>query len=285
MDLNLIQRNIIGLEREIELLLYAMQERIPVIIEGEAGTGKTELAKTISHSLARPFHRVDGDPDLTALKLQGWFDPPLVLEVGYSKETFIPGPLAQAMLDGGVFFFNEVNRAPSESLNVLLSALDERILNIPRLGSLQAENGFVAILTLNPLDRIATNPLPKAFYDRCIWIHVDHKPLDKAVQIVKLRTQEEDEELVTLICQIVEATRQHPQIENGASVRAAIHMTKLIRVMRQDGRDPFDSELLNELAIAALTRNIRLKYDSHLNEEEVIREIVAQVSGVKKKNV
>jgi MoxR-like ATPase len=181
-----------------------------------------------------------------------------------------------------VFFFNEVNRAPSESLNAVLSALDERILNIPRLSCLQAEHGFVVVLTLNPLDRIATNPLPRAFYDRCIWIRVDHQPLDKAVQIVKLRTSEEDEELITLICRIVEATRQHPQIENGASVRAAIHMTKLARVMRQDGRDPFDLNLLYELAIAALTKNIRLKYDSDLNEEEVIREIVAQVFGVKK---
>ncbi|MCL4554673.1 MAG: MoxR family ATPase, partial [Actinobacteria bacterium] len=235
MGLALVKQNVIGLDKQIEQTLYALHENIPVMLEGEAGTGKTELAKTISQALGRPLHRVDGDPDLTALKLQGWFDPPLVLEKGFSKETFIPGPMTQAMLDGGVFFFNEVNRAPSESLSAVLSALDERLVTIPRLGTIQARDGFVAILTLNPLDRIGTNPLPKAFYDRCIWLRVDHQPLENDVRIVELRTGERDGGLVTLMCRIVEATRHHPQIENGASVRAAIHMTKLARAMREDG--------------------------------------------------
>jgi MoxR-like ATPase len=276
-NLELIRPNIVGLDDEVQTVLLALSEGIPLMLEGETGTGKTELAKTVTAALGRPFHRVDGNQELTAIKLHGWFDPPLVLEKGYGWDTFVAGPLVQAMLEGGVFFFNEVSRAPSEAINAVLTALDEHILTIPRLGTIEAREGFVSVFTFNPVERVATNPLPQTFYDRCVWIRLEHQPLDKAVQIVRLRTGERDGTLIRTVCQIVEATRQHPDVEHGASVRAAIHMTRLASALRQGGGDPYDIASMTRIAVAVLAKTIRLTYDAAGSPEQVVREAVDQV--------
>ena len=161
---------IVGRSKELKLMIRAIEKNLPIMIEGPVGTGKTEMAKALAKCLGRRFVRVDGDDSLTAIKLKGWYDPPLVIEKGFSRETFIPGPLTDAMENGGVCFFNEVNRTASETINAVLTALDEKLVTIPQLGELKAKEGFLPIFTYNPEDTIATNPLPKAFYDRCIWI-------------------------------------------------------------------------------------------------------------------
>ena len=58
----------------------------------------------------------------------------MVLKEGYRPEHFVPGPLARAMTAGGILYLEEMNRAPSGALNVLMTALSERYLEVPRLG-------------------------------------------------------------------------------------------------------------------------------------------------------
>ena len=195
----LCQENLIGLDKEIQLILAAINSQIPTIIEGESGVGKTELVKTIANALGRPFFRVDGDENLTITHLRGWFDPPLVMKTGFGEKSFIPGPLVNSMLQGGLFFFNEVNRAPSESINGVLAALDERCIEIPQLGRIQAVKEFYSLFARNPLEYIGTNPLPEAFFDRCILIQLKHKSAKEAEAIVRLRTECTDDDLIKKI--------------------------------------------------------------------------------------
>ena len=263
---------IIGRTKELELMVRAIEKELPIIIEGPVGTGKTEMAKALSESLERLFIRVDGDDSLTSIKLKGWYDPPLVLEKGFSKETFISGPLTEAMEKGGIFFYNEVNRAPSETINAVLTALDEKLITIPQLGEIHAQKGFITVFTYNPQDTVATNPLPKAFYDRCIWINVTHQPLEEMIQIVKLRTQSLDELLIRISCEIVEALLNHPELEHGSTVRGAI---QLVNLYRPD--EKIEEIELTERAISVHSRKIRCKTSSRKSEEIIIEEVISKI--------
>ena len=269
---NKIYKLIVGRKKEIDLMIKAIEKSLPIIIEGPVGTGKTEMAKSLAKSLNRLFIRVDGDDSLTSIKLKGWYDPPLVLEKGFSRETFIPGPLTEAMEEGGIFFYNEVNRAPSETINAVLTALDENLITIPQLGEINAKEGFVAIFTYNPQDTVATNPLPKAFYDRCVWIKVSHQSLEEMMQIVKLRTKSADILLTKISCEIVQATLNHPELEHGSTVRGAIQLVNLL-----DNQEEIDEELLIANAIAVHSRKIRSKTISRKTEEEIIIEIISKI--------
>ncbi len=263
---------IIGRKKELQLMIRAVEKGLPIIIEGPVGTGKTEMAKALASCLDRMFIRVDGDDSLTSIKLKGWYDPPLVIERGFSRETFIPGPLTQAMEEGGIFFYNEVNRAPSETINAALTALDEKLITIPQLGEIKAKEGFVTIFTYNPQDTVATNPLPKAFYDRCIWIHVTHQSLEEMMKIVELRTRTDDNLLNTISSEIVQATLNHPELESGSTVRGAIQLMELLAPHEQIVED----ELLDK-AISVHSRKIRCKTTSRKDELEIIEEIVSKV--------
>ncbi|MFX0123187.1 MAG: AAA family ATPase [Candidatus Hodarchaeota archaeon] len=223
------QENLIGLDKEIQLILAAISSHIPTVIEGESGVGKTELVKTIAKALGRPFFRVDGDENLTITHLRGWFDPPLVMKTGFGEKSFIPGPLTNSMQQGGLFFFNEVNRAPSESINGVLAALDERQIEIPQLGRVQAIKEFYSIFARNPSEYIGTNPLPEAFFDRCILIRLEHKHGLEAEKIVRLRTDCLDNDLISKVVLFTDQTRVSSYFESGASVRAAIQLTELLK--------------------------------------------------------
>lgn len=263
---------IIGRKKELKLMVRAVEKDLPIIIEGPVGTGKTEMAKALASCLNRPFIRVDGDDSLTSIKLKGWYDPPLVLEKGFSRETFIPGPLTEAMEDGGVFFYNEVNRAPSETINAVLTALDEKLITIPQLGEIQAQQGFIPVFTYNPQDTVATNPLPKAFYDRCIWINVTHQSLEEMVEIVKLRTQSTDDFLIQISCEIVEVTLNHSELEFGSTVRGAI---QLVDLYKKD--EKIEEVELVDRAISVHSRKIRCSTSSRKTEESILEEIVSKV--------
>ncbi len=267
------KKNLIDLDKQIILILKSIEQNISIIIDGESGTGKTELAKTVALALKRPFYRVDGDENLTITQLRGWFDPALVIESGFGEDSFIPGPLTLAMLNGGLFFFNEVNRAPSESVNGTLSAMDssERSIEIPQYKSIRAEDGFYTIFTLNPSEYIGTNPLPEAFFDRCIRISLTHKTGKIAEEIVKLRTECTDNSLIRKCVQFAEETRISTFFEQGASIRGAIQLTQIL--MNEDWND---SQVLHAIN-AVFSGKVKLQPDISRSVEECLEEIAYNI--------
>ncbi|MFX0086812.1 MAG: AAA family ATPase [Candidatus Hodarchaeota archaeon] len=277
--LTICRQNLVGLEAETELILSAIENHIPIVIEGESGTGKTELAKTLAKALRRPFYRVDGDENLTITKIRGWFDPPLVMKTGFNEKSFIAGPLVRAMKEGGLFFFNEVNRAPSESINGVLAVMDERQIEIPQLERMSAIDEFYSIFTLNPLEYVGTNPLPEAFFDRCVIIRLKHKSGDEAKQIVQLRTDCEDKDLITKIVTLTERTRSSPNFETGASIRAAIQLTQLLK---GQAKDP---EAIISSINAVYSAKVKVQPDVSKSIEEILLEIAKPIffsDGLKK---
>jgi MoxR-like ATPase len=232
------------------------------------------VALAIAHHLKRSFFRVDGDERYSEQKLTGWFDPPIVLAKGYEPAAFIPGPLAQAMLESGLLFINELNRMPESVQNVLLPSLDERIIMIPKYGEITAGAGFTVIATQNPREFVATSHLSEALRDRFELITLEYQQAEEEIEIVRLNLQRDLEVakgLITEAVKIVRATRETPKIRRGASVRAAISIVELATQLQD-----YDDNLRRAAQIALPTR-IELADDVHAPAAEIIDDIIESI--------
>jgi MoxR-like ATPase len=264
---------IVDRKNEVRLALAALKAQKNLLLEGPVGVGKTTLATAIAKFLGKPIFRIDGDERYNEQKLTGWFDPPLVLKIGYADESFSPGPLTQAMQAGGILFINEMNRMPESVQNVLLPALDEKLTIIPRIGRIQAEAGFQVIATQNPQEFVATTNLSEALRDRFELIRLDYQSFEDEIKIVEVNTSLTDREIMEGAVLIVRATRVHPKVKRGASIRAAISIAQIAYELGgQEG--------LLEAAMLALPTRIELKEDTLDKNEDIIEQIV---NDVKKK--
>jgi MoxR-like ATPase len=212
--------------------------------------------------------RVDGDDRYSESKLTGWFDPPLVLAKGYSDDTFFAGPLVQAMREGSVLFVNELNRMPEAVQNVLLPALDEGLLIVPRIGEVRAAPGFQVVATQNPVEYIATGHLSEALLDRFEHVGLDYQNADEETEIVRRETGCDDPALVDAAVALTRATRSDPRFRKGASVRAAIAMVAL--AVRSGG----DDDALRRAAGAALPTRVELRDATDSPLPDVLDELV-----------
>jgi MoxR-like ATPase len=266
------EAGIIGRDRESRLALAVLQASRHLLLEGPVGVGKTFLAQALARYLERGMYRVDGDERYSEQKLTGWFDPPLVLKLGYARESFRRGPLLDAMEEGGILFINELNRMPEAVQNVLLPALDERLIVIPHLGTVRAGGPFQVVATQNPHEFVATSHLSEALRDRFEWISLDYQPRLEEVEIVVRQTGVGDRPLIEAAVDLVRLTRTDPRIRRGASVRAAISIVEIAGALG-------GIRHLEEAAAVALPTRIQLREEHPGSASEVVRDLA---SGVKK---
>jgi len=266
---------IIGRQEELGSALAAAHVQKHVLLEGAVGVGKTVIAMALASHLNRHFHRVDGDERYTEHKLTGWFDPSSVMSKGYSWETFIPGSLTQAMVDGAFLFINELNRMPEGTQNVLLPAMDEGQIHVPRIGEVKAKSGFLIIATQNPEEFVGTSRLGEALKDRFVWIRLDYQPEDEEQKVVQKETGCEDWALISTATKIARRTREEPEIRRGASIRGAIDIVDLIR--RMSGSFTQDQNVWIKASMIALPTKIELQEQTPQKMESIIKKIVAAV--------
>ncbi|MFH1057180.1 MAG: MoxR family ATPase [Pseudomonadota bacterium] len=218
---------LVGRSEELALLLAALDCGRAVLIEGPVGVGKTRLAEEACARLGRAVVRVDGDERYGEEKLTGWYDPPAVMRSGYSEAAFCPGPLFQAMAAGAALFINELNRLPEGVQNVLLPALDEGRLEVPRREALMAAPGFAVVATQNPREFVGTALLGEALRDRFELIELGYQDFAEEEEIVRRLTGVADDLLISQAVFIARSTRTHPRVRRGASVRAAASIAAL----------------------------------------------------------
>src|SRR3984893_3784043 len=183
-----IAARVVGRERELELILAAVAAGRDMLIEGPPGTSKSTLLRAITTEWGVPLVFVEGNADLTPLKLIGHHHPARVLREDYSADNFVPGPLVQAMRDGGFLYIEEFNRAPEDTLNTLLMAIGERSIAIPRVGVITAEPTFRVVASLNPFDNVGTTRLSASVHDRLCRLSLDYQDEAAERDIVALRT-------------------------------------------------------------------------------------------------
>ncbi|MFX1521228.1 MAG: AAA family ATPase [Promethearchaeota archaeon] len=272
-------KRVVGRKKEILLILSALLAGKPILLEGPPGVSKTTILRTLSDILEVPFYFVEGNEDLTASKLIGYFDPATVLQTGYIPENFREGALAQAMRNGGILYIEEINRAPPDALNSLVVALSERQIHIPRYGRLTAEEDFRIVAAMNPYDDIGVQRISRAILDRFTKLKLDYQNKEEEMEIVRVNTGSDNDLLIELGVDIGILTRIHPDLRLGASVRGAIDFVNVVME-----RQVFDQHLATEDLIdcACLTYSpkIWLSAISEKTEEEVIREII---QGILKK--
>ncbi|MBU1915157.1 MAG: AAA family ATPase [Thermoplasmatota archaeon] len=266
-----IQRKngIVGRRNELERALVAIKSGKNLMIEGPVGVGKTVLAVAVAKHLGRPVFRIDGDERYTEQKLSGWFDPPIVLEKGYIADAFVPGPLTDAMREGGVLFMNEMNRMPEGVQNILLPAMDEGLIEIPKIGTVKAKIGFVVIGTQNPREFVATTALSEALSDRFELLLLDYQSLDEETEIVRKALPKAQPEIIARAVWIARRTRDHSNIRRGASIRAAMSIAQLTGSMSKDML-----EGMRKAAHMALPTRIEMREESKRSADEIIDEIV-----------
>jgi MoxR-like ATPase len=213
---------VVGRERELDLLLAAVAAGRDVLLEGPPGTSKSTLLRAITAEWGIPLVFVEGNADLTPTRLVGHHDPSRVLREDYSPENFVPGPLVQAMREGGFLYVEEFNRAPEDTLNTLLTAMAERRIAVPRVGEVRARPTFRVLASMNPYDAVGTTRLSTSVHDRLCRLVVGYQDAGAERGIVARRTGLGSARLVADAVSLTRATRERDDLRQGSSVRGAI---------------------------------------------------------------
>ncbi len=265
---------VVGRESSLRKLILGKTAEKHIIIEGPVGVGKTTLAHAVAAYFDQGFIRIDGDERYTESKLVGYFEPPLVVEKGWIWDAFVPGPLMLAMKNGSILFINEANRLIEGTQNVLLPSMDEGLLILPKLGVIRAADGFLVVATQNPESYIGTTVLSEALKDRFVWIKLEYQGFEEEVGIVEQKADigPEDRLISETATKITRATRNHPDIRRGSSIRGAIDLAKILHLVAS-----LNLETVSEMSIMTLATKIELEDGVERPIEDVIHEIVEAI--------
>lgn len=283
-----IATTLVGRERELELLLAAVAAGRDVLIEGPPGTSKSTLLGAITEQWGIPLVFVEGNADLTPARIVGHHNPARVLREDYSDDNFVAGPLVEAMRSGGFLYVEEFNRAPEDTINTLLTAMAERRIAIPRVGTVVALPTFRVVASMNPYDNVGTTMLSRSVHDRMCRLAITYQDAECERGIVALRSDTESPRLIADAVALTRATREHPDITQGSSVRGAIDLAlvatqlAMLRDVRvpivagvqppRDLAEPYLSVMLDAVLVA-LSGRIHVDETVEETPESVLRTI------------
>ena len=278
-----ILSRVIGRERELELALAAVTAGRDLVLEGPPGTSKTTMLRAITAEWNIPLVFVEGNGDLTPGKLLGHHNPARVLREDYSEDNFVAGPLVEAMRTGGFLYIEEFNRAPEDTLNALLTAMADRSITIPRVGTVVAEPSFRVIASMNPFDNVGTTRLSTSVSDRLNRIVVGYQDAEEEESIVALRSGLAlggglAGAIVADAVAVARATREHPSVRQGSSVRGAIDCAMILSElcasrMITEARDERYRDAALDAMQVALSGRIRVDESTDATPESILREI------------
>lgn len=279
-----IRSHLVGRERELDLVLAAVAAGRDILLEGPPGTSKSTVLRAITAEWGIPLVFVEGNADLTPAKLVGHHNPARVLREDYSPENFVAGPLVEAMRTGGFLYIEEFNRAPEDTLNTLLTAMAERQIAVPRVGTVVAAPTFRVIASMNPFDNVGTARLSTSVHDRLCRLAVGYQDAEAERGIVALRAPSPSldaglyERLVADAVAVTRATRDHEDVRQGSSVRGAIDLTLVAaQLLELAGVRTADDEgypdVVYDAMVVALSGRIFLDETVEATPEQVLRGI------------
>jgi MoxR-like ATPase len=211
-------------DRAIATTIYlAMQLRKPVLIEGQAGVGKTEIAKVLAAALDTNLIRLQCYEGLDAnTALYEWNYPKQMLRIKidegtqksadeeehliFSEPFLLKRPLLQAVTNpdrAPVLLIDEVDRADEEFEAFLLEVLSDFQVTVPELGTITAVHRPYVVLTSN-----RTRELSDALRRRCLYLWIDYPSFDKELRIITTKVPDANERLASQVAAFMQAVRQ-----------------------------------------------------------------------------
>src|SRR5215208_7368751 len=193
------------------VVFLALRVGTPLLVEGETGVGKTELAQALAGGMGTPLLRLqcyegidvhhavyDWDYPRQLLHLRAGGTTPL-----YSEEFLVRRPLLDALSQpGSVLLIDELDRADDEFEAFLLEFLSDFQVTIPEVGVVRAGTPPVVVITSN-----RTRELHEALKRRCLYHWIEHPDLAREVAIARARLPEAPETLVRQVCGFVQELR------------------------------------------------------------------------------
>ena len=274
-----VAEDVVGREREQRLVISALAAGRDLLLEGPPGTSKTTLLRSITRAFGVPLVFVEGNDDLTTTKLVGHHDPAAALAQGFSALTFVEGPLVRAMRTGGFLYVEEVNRAPEDTLNALLTAIAEREITVPRMGVVHALDGFRVVASMNPFDNVGTSRISSSVYDRLCRVSLGYQSADDERTIVGRRAVLSEQRVIDDAVALSRLTRSHPLVRQGSSVRGAIDLALVAAALFEMAPAVSDATYASTIRDAmhvALSGRIRIDEVTAMSPEAILDELWEQ---------
>ncbi len=279
---------------ESTALIAFLAQRLgkPVLVEGPAGVGKTELAKALSRATGRELVRLQcyegldeakalyewnyrkqllqiqasastgGEPESLAEPNAGPDRAPVSLGGIFTEEFLLERPLMRAIANPEpvVLLIDEIDKTDQEFEAMLLELLSDFQITIPEMGRIEATTHPIVLLTSNN-----SRELTEALKRRCLYLWLDYPDAEREIEIIRLHAPEIDEALAGRLVEVIDMVRDL-DLKKAPSIAESIDWARTLVLM---GADDIDEKVFRE----SLSIIVKHRTDLDLVAEKIVPQL------------